>query len=38
MLLDWSFVRNVTFAKQYDSRKLSERTNLAQNMHFAHKN
>jgi hypothetical protein len=38
MFLEWSFVRNVTSAKQYDCRKLSERTNLAQNLHRAYKN
>ena len=38
MLLEWSFVRNATFAKQYDSSKLSERKNLAQNLHLDHRN
>ena len=38
VLLEWSFVRNATFAKIYGRRKLSEKKNLAQNLHLVHKN
>ena len=38
MFLEWSFVRNATSAKQYGSRKLSERKNLDQILHLDYKN